>query len=115
MPPTPYTLHWTPYTLHPTPHTLHPTLSALTPEPSQGPPAVDARELIHALNAGDVYPRELMDLLEFLAEPPRENLSRVTEVTVRIHVIIVMIRWTGLAPWEVDFPFPGSLTSTFLN
>ena len=26
-----------------------------------------------------------------------------------------MIRWTGLAPWEFEFPFPGSLTSTFLN
>jgi len=25
-----------------------------------------------------------------------------------------MIGWTGLAPWEFEFPFPGSLTSTFL-
>jgi len=25
-----------------------------------------------------------------------------------------MNRWTGLAPWEFEFPFPGSLTSTFL-
>ena len=25
-----------------------------------------------------------------------------------------MIRWTGLAPWVFEFPFPGSLTSTFL-
>jgi len=33
---------------------------------------------------------------------------------VRTHFIIVMIRWTGLAPWESEFPFPGSLTSTFL-
>ena len=32
---------------------------------------------------------------------------------VRIQFIIVMIRWTGLAPWEFEFPFPGSLTSTF--
>ena len=23
-----------------------------------------------------------------------------------------MVRWTGLAPWEFEFPFPGSLTST---
>jgi len=29
-----------------------------------------------------------------------------------IHFVIVMIRWTGLAPWELEFPFPGSLTST---
>ena len=26
-----------------------------------------------------------------------------------------MIRWTGLAPWEFEFPFPGSLTYTFLD
>ena len=25
-----------------------------------------------------------------------------------------MIRWIGLAPWEFEFPFPGSRTSTFL-
>ena len=25
-----------------------------------------------------------------------------------------MIRWTGLAPWELEFPFQGSLASTFL-
>jgi len=34
---------------------------------------------------------------------------------VRIRFIIVMIRGTGLAPWEFEFPFPGSLTSAFLN
>ena len=34
---------------------------------------------------------------------------------VRIHFIIEMIWWTGLAPWEFEFPFPGSLTSTFLS
>ena len=33
---------------------------------------------------------------------------------VRIHFVVVMIRWTGLAPWEFEFPFPGSLTCTFL-
>ena len=26
-----------------------------------------------------------------------------------------MIRWAGLVPWESEFPFPGSLTSTFLR
>jgi len=26
-----------------------------------------------------------------------------------------MIRWTGLAPWEFELPFPGSLASTFLK
>ena len=31
---------------------------------------------------------------------------------VRIHRCF---RWTVLAPWEFEFPFPGSLISTFLN
>ena len=38
----------------------------------------------------------------------------IDPLLVRIHFIIVMIRWTSLAPWECEFPFPGSLTSTFL-
>ena len=38
----------------------------------------------------------------------------IANLLVRIHFIIVMIRWTGLAPWEFEFPFPGSLTNTFL-
>ena len=44
----------------------------------------------------------------------REELC-VGNLLVRVHCIIVMIRWTGLAPWEVEFPFPGSLTSAFLR
>jgi hypothetical protein len=32
---------------------------------------------------------------------------------VRIHFIIVMFRWTGLAPWQFEFPFLGSLTVCF--
>jgi len=39
----------------------------------------------------------------------------IDNLLVRIHFIIVMIRWTGLAPWEFEFLFPGSLTSTFLT
>jgi len=38
----------------------------------------------------------------------------IENLLIRIHFIIEMIRWTGLAPWEFEFPFPGSLTSTFL-
>ena len=34
---------------------------------------------------------------------------------IRIQLIIVMIWWTGLAPWEFEFSFPGSLTSPFLT
>ena len=37
----------------------------------------------------------------------------IENLLVRIHFIIVMIRWTGLAPWEFEFSFQGSLTSTF--
>ena len=29
----------------------------------------------------------------------------VHNLLVRIHSIIVMIWWTGLAPWELEFPF----------
>ena len=47
-----------------------------------------------------------------------ERLSQVERVIdnllVRIHFIIVLIRWTGLASWEFQFSFPGSLKSTFL-
>ena len=39
----------------------------------------------------------------------------IDNLLVRIHFIIVVNRWTGLAPWEFEFPFPGSLTSTFLG
>ena len=34
---------------------------------------------------------------------------------VRIHFIIEMSWWTGLAPWDLEFPFLGSLISTFRN
>ena len=38
----------------------------------------------------------------------------IDNLLVRIHCIAVMIRWTGPVPWELEFPFPGSLTSTSL-
>ena len=44
----------------------------------------------------------------------RQREFCIDNLLVRIHSIIVMIRWTGLAPWEIEFPVPGSLTSTFL-
>jgi len=37
----------------------------------------------------------------------------IDNLLVRVHFIIVMVSWTGLAPWEFEFPFPGSLISTF--
>ena len=44
---------------------------------------------------------------------PSERELFIDNLMVRIHFIIEMIWWTGLAPWEFEFPFPGSLTSTF--
>jgi hypothetical protein len=43
-----------------------------------------------------------------------ERVFFIDNLLVRIHFIIEMIWWTGLAPWEFEFPFPGSLVSTFL-
>ena len=43
------------------------------------------------------------------------GLFSIDNLLVRIRCIIAMIRWGGLAPWEFDFPFPGSLTFTFLT
>ena len=37
----------------------------------------------------------------------------IDNLLIQNHFIIVMIRWTGLAPWVFEFPFPGSLISTF--
>jgi hypothetical protein len=39
----------------------------------------------------------------------------IDNLLVRIRISNVMIRWTGLAPWEFEFPFPGRLTSSFLT
>jgi len=38
-------------------------------------------------------------------EGGRERGFFIDNLLVRIHCIIVMIRWTGLAPWEFEFPF----------
>ena len=38
----------------------------------------------------------------------------VDNLLVQIHFIVGMIWWTGLAPCEREFPFPGSLISSFL-
>ena len=45
--------------------------------------------------------------------PPHaiERQFYIDNLLVRIHLIIVMIWWTGLAPWEFEFPLPGSLIS----
>ena len=45
----------------------------------------------------------------------KEREFFIDNLLVRFHFIIEMIRWTGLASWESEFPFLGSLTSTFLG
>jgi len=45
----------------------------------------------------------------------RAEERRIDNLLVRIHFIVDMIWWTGLAPWVFEFPFPGSLISTFLR
>ena len=44
----------------------------------------------------------------------RERDFLIDNLLVRIHFIIVVMRWPGFVPWEFGFPFPGSLVSTFL-
>ena len=39
----------------------------------------------------------------------------IENLLVRIHSIIEMIWWTGLAQWKFEFPFPGSLAFAFLS
>ena len=38
----------------------------------------------------------------------------MNNLLVQIHFNTEAIWWTGLAPWEFEFPFPGSITSAFL-
>ena len=44
----------------------------------------------------------------------REREFFIDNLLVQIHFIIEMIKWAGLAPWEFEFPFSGSLISTCL-
>ena len=46
--------------------------------------------------------------------PGSERDFFIDNLLVRIHFVIEMIWWTGLAPLVFEFPFPGSLTSTLL-
>ena len=43
-----------------------------------------------------------------------QSRSLLLNQLAQIHFILEMIRWTGLAPWEFELSFPGSLASTFL-
>ena len=50
--------------------------------------------------------------LQLKSSAPERETSLLTTYW---SIIIVMISWTGLAPWEFEFLFPGSLTSAFLS
>ena len=43
----------------------------------------------------------------------RERDFFIDNLLVRIHFIIVMIGWTGLAPWELEFAFREALHLPF--
>ena len=45
---------------------------------------------------------------------PDKKQFLIDNLLVRTDLIFEMIWWTGLAPWECEVPFAGSLTSTFL-
>ena len=45
----------------------------------------------------------------------RERYFCIDDLLVRIHFIIDMIWWAGLAPSMFEFPFQGSRVSTFLD
>ena len=47
-------------------------------------------------------------------ERPTKKEFFIDNRLVPIHFIFVMMWWTGLAPWEFEFSFPGSLISAFL-
>ena len=51
------------------------------------------------------------------SEQSRKQIKKkffVDNQLVRIHFIIEMTCWTGVAPWDFEFPFSGSPISTFL-
>ena len=71
-----------------------------------------AEEELSDERAKEWFEQDTFDkLLKEAHSPPP---TPVDNLLVRIHFIIVLIRWTGLAPWDFEFPFPGSLTPTFL-
>ena len=74
----------------------------------------DAGSCENAPSSGNPPP---MGKLHFSKVPnpqlEREREFFIDNLLVRIHFFIEMIWWTGLVPWEVDFPFTVSLISTF--
>jgi len=89
------------FTLHPEPQTIHAGVAL------RGDTGVQGRsQLLHGSNPQP-------------STPERECF--IDKLLVRIHFIIVLIRWTGLAPWVFKFPFSlqvhqaASASNTFLT
>jgi len=68
--------------------------------------------LMSALGTMGVVPDA--DFLEAMQKQVEREFF-IDNLLVGIHYMNVMIRWTGLAPWGFEFPFPDSLTSTFIE
>ena len=54
-------------------------------------------------------------LANFVTDLAVERDQLIDNLLVRIHFIIEVTWWTGLAPWDSEFVFLGSLISTFLD
>ena len=71
------------------------------------------------VEAGLALPDAHVRLVQPHRHLPQGRKFFMSNLMVRIHFIIVMIGWTGLAPWEFEFLFagkaPGSLTSACLE
>ena len=82
-----------------------------------GPGAVSLLLLLFFLRFGISAASSSCGARRSCQDPPGRASEReffIDNLLVRIHFIIVMIWWTGLAPWEFEFSFPGSLIPTFL-
>jgi hypothetical protein len=58
--------------------------------------------VLHASLSTSVRPLFEKEFVRILVEIEKEFFF--DNLLVRIHFIIVIIRWTGLAPWQFEFP-----------
>ena len=104
----PSALNHQPSTLNPQPSTFNPQPSTLNPQPSTLDPRRLGRSRSRRLSTTGA-------MASGSTPAPQERDFFIDNLLVRIHFIIEMIGWPGLAPWGFEFPFPGSLVSTLLN
>ena len=68
--------------------------------------------LVHLSTLGEAG-RGVVETAACLGTPAGKNRVRESYVLTTYWSIILLIRWTELAPWQFEFPFAGSLTFTF--